>query len=370
MSSTIASSSSVSVPPFVSHRTSDAGAGLAGRAQRGEGVGAVGLVAVEVVLGVVDGLAAALDEEADRLGDHVEVLGRRGAEDLGHVEQPALAEDRDDRRLGGDELAQVRVGLGPVRPVAGRAEGGQLRPLPADRLRGREELDVLGVGAGPAALDVGHAVLVEHPGDAELVGERQDDVLALGAVAERRVVEDDGRGGRGSVVGCSVTRSWPSRSVGRRVAGGSRRRRRPRASGRRQAAAPAESRSSAHDRLGHPDRPDAACSARPRPGRAARGRPSGTRRRARRATAASTASAASARPSDQRRSIAAERIVPIGFARSRPAMSGRRAVDRLVQAVQAVRRPPRPDRRRRQHPQAARPAPTPRRRGCRRRGSR
>ena len=48
----------------------------------------------------------------------------------------------------------------------------------------------------------------------------------------------------------------------------------------------------------------------------------------------------------------------------------RGAVDRLVQAEQAVRRPPRP----RATPTAAsrgsRPAPTPRRRGCRRRGSR
>ena len=50
------------------------GAGLARRAQRRERVVAVGLVAVEEVLGVVDGLAAAIDDEADRVGDHVEVL--------------------------------------------------------------------------------------------------------------------------------------------------------------------------------------------------------------------------------------------------------------------------------------------------------
>ena len=40
------------------------------------------------------------------------------------------------------------------------------------------------------------------------------------------------------------------------------------------------------------------------------------------ATAASTASAASARPSEVRSSIAADRIVPVGLAMSRPAMSG------------------------------------------------
>ena len=57
------------------------GAGLARGPQRRERVVAVGLVAVEEVLGVVDRLAAAIDDEADRVRDHVEVLGwawRRG----------------------------------------------------------------------------------------------------------------------------------------------------------------------------------------------------------------------------------------------------------------------------------------------------
>ena len=120
---------------------------------------------------------------------------RRRAEDLRDVEQPRLAEDRHDRRLGGDQLAQVRVVGGPVGPVAGRAERGELGGLPAHRPGGREELDVLGVGARPAALDVGHPVLVEHARDAQLVGERQRDVLALGPVAQGRVVEDDRRVG-------------------------------------------------------------------------------------------------------------------------------------------------------------------------------
>ena len=80
---------------------------------------------------------------------------------------------------------------GAVRAMAGRPERGELRGLPAHRPRGREELDVLGVGARPAALDVGHPVLVEHPRDAQLVGERERDVLALRAVAQGRVVEDD-----------------------------------------------------------------------------------------------------------------------------------------------------------------------------------
>ena len=124
----IVTSSSVSVPPFVSHRTSVRDAGLAGGAQRRERVVAIGLVAVEEVLGVVDRLATAIDDEADRVGDHVEVLGRRRAQDLDDVEQPALAEDRHDRRLGGDQLAQVRVVA-----RAGSSDGGSTRTRPASR---------------------------------------------------------------------------------------------------------------------------------------------------------------------------------------------------------------------------------------------
>src|SRR5207245_6989690 len=81
---------------------------------------------------------------------------------------------------------------------------GELRRPPGHPAGGLEELDVLGVRARPAALDVGHAVLVEHPGDPELVGEAQGDVLALGPVAERRVVEGDGSVGR-----CGRHRSDP-----------------------------------------------------------------------------------------------------------------------------------------------------------------
>ena len=103
--------------------------------------------------------------------------------------------------------------LGRVVPVAGRPEGGELRRLPA-LLAGRgEELDVLGVGAGPAALDEREAVLVEHPRDAQLVGEREGDVLALGAVAEGGVVERYrlvGHVGCPCVEGRVVDSHWPA----------------------------------------------------------------------------------------------------------------------------------------------------------------
>ena len=52
-----------------------------------------------------------------------------------------------------------------------------------------EKLGVLGVGTGPATLDEADAELVELPRDEQLVQDRQGQALALGAVAQRRVVD-------------------------------------------------------------------------------------------------------------------------------------------------------------------------------------
>ena len=54
-----------------------------------------------------------------------------------------------------------------------------------------EELDVLRVGAGPAALDEVHAEEVELLGDAQLVVDRRRHALDLQAVAQRRVEDLD-----------------------------------------------------------------------------------------------------------------------------------------------------------------------------------
>ena len=181
--------------------------------------------------------------------------------------------------------------------------------LPAELAGRREELDVLGVGARPAALDEREAVLVEHARDAQLVGERERDVLALGAVAEGRVVEDD-RSGRWS--------SSVKGPVGPCGGGSSTRR------GRCPAAQAGTGRQIAIRSpidAGHLLRPDRRGCRRPaRP--PAAGPASGSRRRARRPPPPRSPRRPRAWPSDQRSIIAADRIVPSGFARSWPAMSG------------------------------------------------
>src|SRR5205807_7036269 len=79
---------------------------------------------------------------------------------------------------------------------AGRTEGCHLRVLQTEALDGAEELLVARVRARPAALDVMDGEVVEPLGDAQLVLEREGDVLGLRPVAQRRVVELDAPHGR------------------------------------------------------------------------------------------------------------------------------------------------------------------------------
>ena len=224
---------------------------------------------------------------------------------------------------------------GRVRAVAGRAERGQLRRLPGHAAGGLEEVDVLGVRARPAALDVGHAVLVEHPGDAQLVGEGEGDVLALGAVAEGRVVERDGPVGGGHRPGAPVVRG------GRRI------------TARLAAVARAASDDPVDDRRGH------ARSSRPGAGRLRR-RSGGTRSAVRKPSsrAALTAASMALAPHPRGRATSAAASPPTGSCRSGWRGRGRRCPARSRGSARTGRSVPCCG------PRARRATPTAACRGC------
>jgi len=157
--------------------------------QRRQGIRRVGAPAVEVVLRVVDDLATRRERERDRVGDHREVLVEAGPECLAHVQRPRLAEQGDDGRGGRQQRGEVGVALrrDPLPPR--RPEGRQPRAGERHVPHAGEEVDVLRVGARPASLDDVHAEGVESQGDRDLVVAGEADALALGAVAERGVVD-------------------------------------------------------------------------------------------------------------------------------------------------------------------------------------
>src|SRR5262245_23131123 len=100
------------------------------------------------------------------------------------MQRRALADQRDHRRIGLYERADIRVVLAAIFGVAGAAESSHLRLAQLDLLDPLEELGVLGVRAGPAALDIVDAQRVQLTGDLDLVLGREREALALRPVAK------------------------------------------------------------------------------------------------------------------------------------------------------------------------------------------
>ena len=120
-----------------------------------------------------------------------EIFLQRGAQDFGDVQLGGLADERDHRRAGLEQEGDLRVLLHRRVRAARAAEGGEFRVLEFELLGFAKKLDVLLVGARPAALDVVHAEGVEPLRDAKFVGQGKVDAFTLRAVAERGVVEGE-----------------------------------------------------------------------------------------------------------------------------------------------------------------------------------
>ncbi len=93
-----------------------------------------------------------------------------------------LADEADGRRAGIEDEGEALVVLA--------APGALVMPkaVRVALVRGGGEEGAVGrVGAGPAALDVVEAEIVQDGGDAQLLGGGELDALGLGAVAERGV---------------------------------------------------------------------------------------------------------------------------------------------------------------------------------------
>src|SRR5690606_14029534 len=148
-------------------------------------------VAVEKVLGIVDHFQPLLFEVSDTLFDHTQVFIERGAQGVGHMEVPRLAENRGypgPRTQQGFEVFVVFYR--DVRPPRA-AKSRNLGVDELDVLDPLEKLDVLGIGTRPASLEIVDPKAVEAHGHVDLVLSGERDALSLGAVAQRRIVLPD-----------------------------------------------------------------------------------------------------------------------------------------------------------------------------------
>ncbi len=144
------------------------------------------------MFGIVNHFTAVLLEQGDAVTDHAQVLNACIIHDLFHVQRPALADDRHGRGLAVDQGAQIGIVGRAGSRLARRAEGGDPGMLEIFLAHQFVKALVAYVGPWPAALDIVHAQVIELFGNAQLFFCREIDILTLGAVAQRRVVNQDG----------------------------------------------------------------------------------------------------------------------------------------------------------------------------------
>ncbi len=97
---------------------------------------------------------------------------------------PRLGHDARHRSTGADEIGQDCIVLGLHSGAARRPEGDQRGRVEGQLPLGAgEELDVLGVGPGPAPFNEGDTQMVQLFGHPELVVDREGQPFLLAAVA-------------------------------------------------------------------------------------------------------------------------------------------------------------------------------------------
>ena len=169
----------------------DLGAGVGRGAQHLQGVGAVGEVAVEEVLGVEEHPPPLAAQEGDGVAHHREVLRAGRAQGGLDVAQVALGHERHDRGArvaaapapGGPATADV-----PARRVAPKAASVAWRSESSCRARAKNSVS-LGLAPGQPPSMKPDPEVVQVRGDGQLVGDREVEALLLRAVAQGGVVD-------------------------------------------------------------------------------------------------------------------------------------------------------------------------------------
>ena len=170
------------------------------------------------MFGVIHDLAAPPLEIAHRVGDHVQVFVEGRAEDVFDVKVGGLAEDGDSGGLSVDEQLNLGVCLDRGVGAAGGAKGGHPGMLEGNVPYPVEIVHVLGVRAGPAALDVVDAKFIEALRNLQFVFDGQGDAFVLCAVAEGGVIDKDAHGilslsGSRAVLAAATPKPWRGDSL-------------------------------------------------------------------------------------------------------------------------------------------------------------
>ena len=144
------------------------------------------------MLGVVHHALALCGEEADRVGDHREVLLGIDLRDLLQVQAPGLADQAADRNPGLGHQAQAGVAGRTYVPPPRHPEGDDLGVLEGLGLEQHEAALVLRVRAEEARFDEVRSERIERVRDPHLLLGGYRHSLALHPITQGRVVQEDG----------------------------------------------------------------------------------------------------------------------------------------------------------------------------------
>ena len=169
---------------------------LMGGAKDGQGVFRVPLETVKKVFRVKKGFFQILFKVGNGIADDFQIPLPGDAQRHFHMAGAGFPEDGGHPCAAGNQGVQRGVRLRRAGRMVRAAEGGQLRIPEFHIPHGLEKFRFHRVGAGPAALNVVHAQIIQLPGDADLVRRAQVDVFTLRAVAQRGIIEKDFGGHR------------------------------------------------------------------------------------------------------------------------------------------------------------------------------
>ena len=141
-----------------------------GRLERFERVFRISLIAIEEMFRIVNHLFGMFLEVCDRRLDHVEVFFESRADNVRHMQIPALAENRLDRSFGLDERLQKRVILGQNTRTARRAKCGNFCMLELNVLDELEKFLIGRIaGVRPTAFNIVKSKVVQNSSDLDFI---------------------------------------------------------------------------------------------------------------------------------------------------------------------------------------------------------
>ena len=125
----------------------------------------------------------------NRVFDQLQILGERNTQCIRHLERPTLAEECNGLSSGREQFLEILIFSYRVAGFARRPERHDSRVFKGYGLDHAKEFDVLGIRAGPAALNEVHTEFIQLLRNTKLILHGETDILRLSPVPQGGIVD-------------------------------------------------------------------------------------------------------------------------------------------------------------------------------------